>query len=276
MVDQVFTLIFTDLDGTLLDHHTYSFAPAREALEKVAAAGIPLILCTSKTRAEIELWRRSLGNNDPFVSENGGAVFSPIENAAAATLTGFEREGYRVVELGMPYPRLISLFGCLKNSFGEKIRGFSEMGPREVALLTGLSEKNAALALMREYTEPFTFTGNDQDLERLDSMIRGLGLTLTRGGRFFHLLGGNDKGKAVRLVTEAYSHAYPRLRTIAIGDSANDLAMLQAVDVPILVQKPGHVYDETAAHLPNIVRAPGVGPQGWNSALMKLIGAGKE
>jgi mannosyl-3-phosphoglycerate phosphatase len=272
MGDRLHTIIFTDLDGTLLDHHTYSFDPAREALEKISTDGIPLILCTSKTRAEIEPWRKKLCNDDPFVSENGGALFFPRRSPIAATLAGLERDGYKVVELGMPYPRLTSLFASLKSAFGEKIRGFSEMDPHEVALITGLSEGDAALALMREYTEPFTFSGNDRELERLRAMVERIDLTLTRGGRFFHLLGGNDKGKAVRLVTDAYRHAFPRLRSIAIGDSANDLAMLQAVDIPVLVQKPGEFYDETAANLPNLVPAPGVGPEGWNRAVMEILG----
>lgn len=270
MVDRP-TVIFTDLDGTLLDHHTYSFDPAREALEKITALEIPLVICSSKTRAEIEQWRQILGNYDPFVSENGGAVFVPLQNAAAATFTGFVRERYKVVELGVPYQQLLLSFNSLKSAFGEKICGFSEMEPRKVAELTGLSEKDAALALMREYTEPFIVAGDDRDLGKLAEMVMRLGLTLTRGGRFFQLLGGNDKGKAVRLVTAAYRSLYPEVRTIAAGDSANDVPMLRAVDLPILVQKPGNVYDDAAARLPNIVRASGVGPEGWNRAIVEFL-----
>jgi predicted mannosyl-3-phosphoglycerate phosphatase (HAD superfamily) len=50
-------VIFTDLDGTLLDDSSYSFEPAHEALAEVRIRKIPLILCTSKTRAEKEAWR---------------------------------------------------------------------------------------------------------------------------------------------------------------------------------------------------------------------------
>ncbi|MFH0812536.1 MAG: HAD hydrolase family protein, partial [Pseudomonadota bacterium] len=92
------------------------------------------------------------------------------------------------------------------------------------------------------------------------------------GGRFFHLLGGNDKGKAVRIVTERYKRSFIRVRSVAIGDSYNDLPMLKEADIAVLVQKPGGFYDESIANLPNLVRAPGVGPEGWNRAVLEILG----
>jgi mannosyl-3-phosphoglycerate phosphatase len=69
-------LVFSDLDGTLLDHDTYSFETARPALAELKERGIPLVLATSKTRAETESVRSALGNRHPFVVENGGAVYT--------------------------------------------------------------------------------------------------------------------------------------------------------------------------------------------------------
>ena len=66
-------VVFTDLDGTLLEHSTYSFAEAEEALDLLRSQDIPLVICTSKTRSEVEFWRRLLGNEHPFIVENGGA-----------------------------------------------------------------------------------------------------------------------------------------------------------------------------------------------------------
>ena len=70
-------VIFTDLDGTLLDRNTYSFEPAQSTLHLIKQKNIPLVLSSSKTRAEIEFYRRRLENDHPFISENGGAVFIP-------------------------------------------------------------------------------------------------------------------------------------------------------------------------------------------------------
>ncbi|MBW1679603.1 MAG: HAD-IIB family hydrolase, partial [Deltaproteobacteria bacterium] len=112
-------IIFTDLDGTLLDHYSYSFDAAQEALERIKVAQIPLIICSSKTRAEIEVWRTKLDNKDPFISENGGAIFFPKDRIVADINTGLERNGYQVIELGINYPELLLRFRSLKGLFNE-------------------------------------------------------------------------------------------------------------------------------------------------------------
>ncbi|HQO77312.1 MAG TPA: HAD-IIB family hydrolase [Thermodesulfobacteriota bacterium] len=262
-------LIFTDLDGTLLDHHTYSFAAAQEALDSIAAASIPLILCSSKTRAEMETWRRRLQNGFPFVSENGGAVYFPPESPR--TQCALMKEDYYVVELGMPRTELLRRFVKLKDLFGTAIRGLSEMDVDELARLTGLSTSEAELACDREYSEPFLFYGDEDARSLLSKTVASLGLRVTRGGRFYHLLAGNDKGKAVRTVIEAYMHTAANLKTIAVGDSANDIPMLQVVDVPVLVQKPDAGYEPDAVRVCGTFLAPGIGPEGWNSAVLQLL-----
>ena len=264
-------IVFTDLDGTLLNHYSYSFEKAKEALGKISSAHIPLIICTSKTRAEIEVWRKKLRNDAPFISENGGAIFFPWEKWTFDKDNIIDKDDYKIIELGMPYAALLIRFRSLKNIFGEKIRGFSDMKINEIARLTGLSPDEAALAMNREYTEPFLFDGDEKALKELQKEVTALKLNLTRGGRFFHLLANNDKGKAVRIVIEKYQKQFKQVKAIALGDSHNDLPMLEAADVPIVVQKPGGFYDENIRNLPNLVRAPGVGPIGWNSALLKIL-----
>ena len=96
-------VLFTDLDGTLLDHDTYSFEPAREALRALESEDIPVVFTTSKTRAEIEKWRRLTGNADPFISENGGAIFVPEGYFAGGFHYDRKDGGYLVIELGAPH-----------------------------------------------------------------------------------------------------------------------------------------------------------------------------
>jgi mannosyl-3-phosphoglycerate phosphatase len=264
-------IIFTDLDGTLLDHYSYSFDAAREALEKINVAKIPLIFCSSKTRAEIEMWRKKLGNHYPFISENGGAIFYPKKEKYPNAYQFRPHNGYRVLKLGTCYPDLLQQFKKLKKVFGKKIRGFSEMDLSEVAALTGLTENQAALAQKREYSEPFVFTGNKDEKQKLQIFVKKCPLNVTQGGRFFHLLGDNDKGKAVSIVIKGYKDVNPKLKSIAIGDSYNDLPMLQKVDIPVLVQKQKGIFDKKIFSLTDLIRAPGVGPEGWNKAILAIL-----
>ena len=69
--------IFTDLDGTLLDHDTYEWSPARPMLDRIREEGWPLVFVTSKTRAEVEGLRTEMEVDEPFIVENGAAAFFP-------------------------------------------------------------------------------------------------------------------------------------------------------------------------------------------------------
>lgn len=46
-------LLFTDLDGSLLDHHDYDWKPAEPWLDALRQAGVAVIPVTSKTRSEL-------------------------------------------------------------------------------------------------------------------------------------------------------------------------------------------------------------------------------
>jgi mannosyl-3-phosphoglycerate phosphatase len=264
-------LVLTDLDGTLLDHRTYSFEPARPALRLLRESGIPLIVCTSKTRAEVEEIRTALGNSDPFVVENGGAVFFPAGGFGAVLAEARPESGYLVVEFGTSYSRILSIFSGMKKRLPGRLKGFSDLTVQEVARLTGLSLEEAARAKKREYDEPFVLDDPDADLDTVRRLAESAGLTVTRG-RFFHLTGQNDKGRAVRLIKEVYARldgAAPR--TIGLGDSPNDLPLLENVDFPVLVQRPGGRY-EPSIRLDRLILAPGEGPIGWSASVRELVG----
>ena len=89
-------VIFTDLDGTLLDHHTYSYDAARPALERLRKSEIPLIMVSSKTRIEIEVLRTEIGNREPFIPENGGAIFIPDDYDLSVPDQAIGSQSYRV------------------------------------------------------------------------------------------------------------------------------------------------------------------------------------
>lgn len=263
-------LVFTDLDGTLLDSRTYSFKPARPALRLLRERGIPLIICTSKPRAEVEPLRETLQISDPFIVENGGAVFFPAGRLPAGYSGAKKVQGYEIIEMGTSYDRILAVFSELKRRFPGRLRGFSDMDVEEVARLSGLSREDAARAKEREYDEPFVLADPAADLEAIRGIAASAGLTIARA-RFFHLTGPNDKGKAVRLVKDVYTQADGVApRTIGLGDSPNDLPLLENVDFPVLVQKPGGGY-EPAVRLPNLIFASAEGPVGWNEAVCELV-----
>lgn len=262
-------LVFTDLDGTLLDHDNYSFASALPAITILKEKNVPLIFCTSKTRAEIEEIQLQLDNIHPFISENGGALFIPKGYFSHRFHFTRENSHYLIVELGTPYPKLREVLNQMNTLFPGKLRGLGDLTPKEVADFCGLSLSQATLAKKRDYDEPFIL--EDESLEdALEEIAIRSHLQINRGGRFYHLIGNSDKGKAVLQLRDLYSQKSTNLKTVALGDSLNDLPMLKAVDYPILVQKPDGSYDPSVK-LDNLILAPGSGPKGWCKALLKLL-----
>ena len=263
-------VLFTDLDGTLLDHDTYSFGPAREALTALESENIPVVFTTSKTRAEIEKWRRLTGNAHPFVSENGGAIFVPEGYFAGDFAYDRKEDGYLVIELGALHRELTKALEGIRRETGIDIRGVSEMETGEIVQLTGLDDEAAALVKKREYGEPFVVHGDGDAEKTVIREIEKRGYSHTQGGRFHHILGSTDKGKAVSILKGLYVKEWGVVVTAGIGDSLNDIPMLKAVDIPILVRKPGGGYDERVK-IAGMAIADAPGPYGWNSAVLKLI-----
>jgi mannosyl-3-phosphoglycerate phosphatase family protein len=264
-------IIFTDLDGTLLDALTYSFKPAAEALALIDKYRIPLIICSSKTRTEIEYYRLLLKNNHPFVSENGGGIFvlrgyMKLEDHIDKT-TG-KVDNYHMIRLGTSYRELRQGIKSLRAK-GFDIKGFGDMTVYEISHVTGLSAEEATMAKQREFDEPFLFEGTEDRLNELFESINELGFNFTQG-KFYHLLGNNDKGKAVSILIELYAKEFKDLCTVAVGDSPNDLPMLRKVDMPVVVRKQNGVHDSSLV-LPKLVRADGIGPEGWNKAIIQII-----
>lgn len=273
-------VVFTDLDGTLLDHHSYSWAAAAEALDEVQRRRVPLVFVTSKTRAEVEVIQRRMGSIQPFITENGGGIFLP-HGYFPQHIEGATRLGrYHCIALARPYAEIVEELEAIAEEAGASIVGFHEMNAREIAQNTGLPLKQAELARQREFDEPFFFAGtSEHHVQRLVHEAKRRGIEITRGGRFWHAFSGSDKGKAVQRLMKLYRAVRrggrSRLRSIGLGDSANDLPMLAAVDTPVMVQRPNGTYDrEIVKKLPRAVRAPAPGPEGWNEAVLQILTGG--
>jgi len=256
-------IIFTDLDATLLDHGTYSYAPAESALRKIRAGGIPLIICTSKTYAETIFWRRELSNKHPFIVENGAAICIPRGYFGAEYAFGRARDGYDVIEFGIPSKKIISALEEFRRR-GLQFTGMSELSEDEVAQMTNLPPGQARLAKQREYGEPIIMDLRQE--RKLKTLADEKGLRVVKGGRFYHILGNNDKGKAAQALIAIYKKEFGEVRAIAFGDSPNDFEMLKVADSPFLVQRSDGSYASN-----DFLKAEGIGPRGWNKKVLELL-----
>jgi mannosyl-3-phosphoglycerate phosphatase family protein len=263
-------VIFTDLDGTLLDRETYGWEAARPAIDRLRRQGVPWVLVTSKTRAEVEFWRGRLGNEHPFIVENGGAAFVPVGYFPWAVRGGKRRDAYEVFEWGTPYQELVADLQRASQTSQCRVRGFHEMTPGEVATLCDLPLEQAVLAKQREFDEPFLILDADR-AGALTAAIEDHGRYWTKGGRFWHILGANDKALAVEALSAFFAQGTAPVRTIGLGDGLNDASFLNAVAAPVIIRSPQAA--ELKAIVPRGVVTDCPGPAGWNDAILTLIGS---
>jgi mannosyl-3-phosphoglycerate phosphatase len=270
-------LVITDLDGTLLDEETYDYAPARPGLEALEARRIGLVLCSSKTRAEMEALADELDREKPLgtplIVENGGAVVVRARILPWVPPGGRPDGDDVVFPMGTPRDALLAALPAVAREAGVAVRSFAAMTADDVAALTGLERGAAARALRREWDEPFVIEGEagvGADA-RLEEAARRRGLRVTRGGRLHHLTGPADKGTALRALLRLLP-LDPHGRNVGLGDAANDLPMLEVVDRPILMpHRDGEIDATLVAALPDAERAPGPGPAGWAAAVVAVL-----
>lgn len=196
-------IVITDLDGTLLDKHSYRWQAAQPALDALRQRGAAIVLCSSKTQAELEYLQHQIGIVGPLIGENGAA--------------------------GAGIDRVREVLRWASQSCGAKVTGFGDMSLDEAIAATGLDRLSAQRAIQREWDEPFLVDG---DATALCDAIESAGFCWTQGGRFFHIFEKGSKGEATkRLLAD-----YPGYTSIGLGDSENDRSFLEVVDHPIWIR----------------------------------------
>ena len=142
------------------------------------------------------------------------------------------------------------------------------MNTEEIAERTGLSLKEAKIAALRRFSEPFICP--ETDFRKLEKAVGIYGLQLVGGGRFFHLqAAGQSKGNAVAYLLERFKADLGQIFSIALGDSPNDFSMFSKVNSPWLVRHPGK--KQTVPEIANLKITSKIGPEGWSEAIMVTL-----
>lgn len=263
-------VVYSDMDGTLLDHHSYSHAAAQPMLEELERRNIPLVLCTSKTRAEVLWWRSRLSNHHPFIIENGAAVLIPpgyfAEEPTDLTLQG----GLLVHSFVQPREHWLRVVARAEQRFAASFRQFSRLDAQQIAELTGLELAMAELAAERQYGEALCWDGSEPARLAFIDEIERLGARVLQGGRFLHVSGQCDKGVAMNWLHRLYTQHYgQRTVSLACGDSENDRQMLETSDTALIVRSPVNPP-------PNLQRgecfiSDQIGPRGWYEGIREIL-----
>ncbi len=273
-------LIFTALEGALVDPQTDSFSGAEEALSELERRKIAFVLLTARTREEIDPIRRKMGHNHPFVTENGGGIFFP-DGYFSLRIPGCVRTArYLSIAQGRPYAEVCEALDDIAEECAVGVAGFHHMSLREIADNAGLRPRSAELARAREFDEPFYFTSaDDKAIARFVEAARARGFDTRRGQTFWHLSARCDAARAVRTLAHLFREAtHIKLRLVGIGGGEQDLPWLRAVDHAVLLPdsreaaKPSEHPQETPDRIRTIAMGDAPGAIGWNKAILNIIG----
>ncbi|HEX7482026.1 MAG TPA: HAD-IIB family hydrolase [Candidatus Bathyarchaeia archaeon] len=227
-------IIFADLDGSLLNDK-YEYDQIEPIIQQLLSSKVSIVLASSKTKNEIEFYRKKLKITDPFIIENGSAILIPQTYFTIKYEFTKQIQGYNIIELGTAYSIIREKLEFVKKRTSANIMGFADMTAQEIAKDSGLPIYLAQLAKKREYSEPFKILSGVEK-EVLEA-INEAGLCVTFGGRYLTALGNCDKGKATSILKNLYVQQFKTIYCIGVGDSANDLTMLKNVDKPFFVKK---------------------------------------
>jgi mannosyl-3-phosphoglycerate phosphatase len=262
-------LIFTDLDGTLLNQEDYSFDAVLPVLKKLRDLNIPVIPVTSKTRSEVEILRQQLQLCDPFIVENGSGIFIPVNDHRFLVSEAEVWGNYHLLRLGFTYEEARQKIKQVEQQLNQELKGFGDLSEAEIQALTGLPDSEVKLAKAREFTEPFVTPKNTAP-ESIEQAVFSLGDRVVVGDRFSHLIGGNaGKGKAVTLLVELYQNSGREIVTIGLGNSPNDLGMLEVVQHPIILPGKKGIHPGLAGRDWPVASA--VAPEGWAQAVTTIL-----
>lgn len=265
-------LIFTDLDGTLLDHDNYCFNAAKPSLRQLTEKNIPVVINSSKTSDEIKELRHQLQNPHPFIIENGSAIYTPHHyfQTIASHTDSIVKDGYDTTILGESREQILKVIDHIMPSASRPFTQYSRSSIQDIQTMTGLSKTEAKKSANRYYTEPLIWLGSEEEKQDFIQQLTLHGLHTLQGGRFLHVMGKTDKGQAINALTQQYQARKPNsITTIALGDSHNDIAMLQAADIAVVIRSPH--YDPPVFEHPNKMISHAYGPAGWHECIQSII-----
>ena len=266
-------VIYTDLDGTLLDHHTYAFDEALETIKALKDRGIPIIPCTSKTRAETVNLMQTMGIDGPMIIENGAAIWVPLDWGLERP-EGSDSDAHAWCHrFGLSRGMIRRQLAILNIEWGNRYQSLCDLSDKQVAAVTGLDLQSAARAKRRQHSETLVWLGTPADRKAFAAQVEALDMRCVEGGRFVHVLASGGKAEAVSWLHHKIRRERPdleRARSLSAGDAENDVEMLEVTDLALLVRSPVN-EPPTVRRRGGLVISDIAGPAGWAEGMEALI-----
>ena len=259
MIENSSLWVVTDVDGTLMDH-SYDLTPAKETIKWLQTLSIPVILCTSKTASEVKVIRKQLNITDPYIVENGAAIYGESLNKVNGEII-----------LGEEYEILENILCRISNEINYDLIPLNNISDEEATELTGLKGQSLKLMRDRHWSMPFLNPPEKKE-EKINICCKKYNVEIFRGNRMCHLLSINsNKGKAINELKKYSNNS--DIKIIGLGDSPNDLPLLLNSDYKVVIPSPSGPNLKLIEQLKNFEFTLATYPNGygWKTEINKLI-----
>ena len=255
-------IIFTDLDGSLLDKDTFRFDEIEDYFKELISKGIKIIPNSSKTENELLDFNKQYNLNLPFISENGSSI-----------------HGLNLIQKDLPNKVLISrpadqIYGIYNENIPphlkDKITFILKLNSKELQEIFGLPLDKIELALKRNHSLPIQFNGNKIEKNEFIKIMNNAGLTVQTGGRLMNICDNVNKSKAIYKTLELIKKEIDdEIITIGVGDNQNDIDMLRHSNYACLVKNED--FDSSLINIDNLIKSTEPSPKGWADVIKTAI-----
>ncbi len=250
----IFPVIFSDVDGTILDYTTYSYTQSLPAIRALAGRDIPLILVSSKTFTEMHTLHTQLELTWPFIFENGAGIANPDGT--------YSLHGKLYQELIAYKPVIAQICGT--------VQWADSLSVEELSVYTGLPARKVK-DMMARMASVLCIAPHTLDIATINRKLRQYGLAITTGGKFFTVTDSTvNKGRAVQAIQSLYREKLGTIYSYAIGDGLNDADMFNAVDEAYFVGRKD-LWDSIHHACPHIRETKKTGPSGFCEVIDKIL-----
>jgi len=242
----------------------------------LAHANIPSIWITNRTRAQMDEPLRKLDHTHPFIAEGGSAVYLPTAYFHLRGEKSERRGRFLCIPVAQPQPAAAEALESLSEETGVPVVPLRSLSPRELAQNTGLPQREAELARLRDFDELFFFAGaSDADMERLLEEARRRKLQLRPKGVLWSLAVGPSVPQCIRQLTKLFDRAlHGHAPSIGLAPREQADELFPACDRNILlVEEPEEPHDETVLRPPRGSRVKEISlhaPEAWEEVLAQI------
>ncbi len=255
-------IIFTDLDGSLLNKDTFRFDEIEDYFRELVSKGIKIIPNSSKTEAELLDFNKQYNLNLPFIAENGSSIHG---------LNLIHKDLPNKILISRPVDQIISIYNeIIPNYLKKKINFILKLNYKEQEKFFGLPLNKMVLAAKRNNSLPIQFLGDEIEKNEFIKIINDVGLTVQTGGRIMNICDNVNKSKAMSKVLQLISkELHDEIITIGIGDNENDIEMIKQSNYPCLVKNED--FDSSLINIDNLIKSSEPSPRGWADVIKTAI-----